>query len=99
MGCRCEFIRTNKGLCAYKSAPTESMQCPELTGYSSSTAVFSHLSVKSLQFVTRMYRKSNTGAAFQVRLKQINVASVGWAPPTMSGKARPTFGSGSSGLG
>src|SRR3989338_9121350 len=46
-----------------------------------------------------MYRKSSPGAAFQVKLKQVNVASVGWAPPTMSGRARPTFGSGSSGLG
>jgi len=36
------------------------------------------------------------GAAFQVNLKQVNAAS---AAPTMSGRARPTFGSGSSGLG
>src|SRR3989338_3099527 len=57
------------------------------------------LSVKTLQFVTRMYRKSSPGAAFQVKLKQVNVASVGGAPPTMSGRGRPTFGSGLSGLG
>src|SRR3989338_7635688 len=40
---RGEFIRPNNRLRANEFAPAESMQCPELTGYSSSTAAFSFL--------------------------------------------------------
>src|SRR3989338_6183397 len=68
------------------------------------------ISVKSSQFVTKIYRKSSTGVAFQVNLNQIYV---GWKKRSVSTnglsmriggyalRALSTlhFGSGSSGLG
>jgi len=43
--------------------------------------MFSLLSVKSSQFVTRIYRKSSTDAAFQVNLNRVKV---GWKKPVLS---------------